>query len=197
MNKSKVYLAVLAIAAAAMFVFMQSSVKAAGNLLLNPGFESGSDVTADSWTPWGGSERLNELKHGGDWALHAWASDGTDDKGAFQDVSTTPGTKFVFTGYVMSPNETGMHKSPIAGGAEAYLEIEWFQGETKLSSVKSDTIKGTSDWKQLSVSGTVPDGVDKARFVVKIKSAAGSSGDVYFDDLEAAIQAKEEATPAK
>ena len=179
----KVYLAVLAVAAAAMFVFTQSS-KAADNLLLNPSFESGTDVNADNWTQWGGSERLNEYKHGGDWALHDWAADGTDDRGAFQDIKTTPGTKFVFTGYAMSPNETGMHKSPIAGGAEAYLEIEWFQGETKLSSVKSDTIKGAADWKQLSVSGTVPDGADAARFVVKVKSEAGSSGDAYFDDLE-------------
>ena len=179
----------LAVVAAAMVIFTQSSVKAADNLLVNPGFEAGSDISAESWNQWAGTERLNEFKHGGDWALHGWADDAPGDRGAFQDIKTTPGTKFVFTGYIMSPNETGMHKSPIAGGAEACLEIEWVQGETILSSVKSDTLKGASDWKQFSVNGTVPDGVDTARFIVKIKSEAGSSGDVYFDDLEA-TQAK-------
>jgi hypothetical protein len=181
MNKNKVCLAVLAVAA--MVIFTQSSARAADNLLLNPGFESGSDITADSWSPWGGCERLNEYKHGGEWGLHGWADDGTGDKGVYQDIKTTPGTKFVFTGYLMSPNESGMHKSPITGG-EAFLEIEWFQGDTKLSSIKSDSLKGASDWKQFSISGTVPASVDTARFVVKVKSEAGSSGDVYFDDLE-------------
>ncbi len=76
-----------------------------------------------------------------------------------------------------------MHKSPLVAG-EAFLEIEWFQGDAKLSSIKSDSVKGTTDWKQLSVSGTAPDGADKARFVVKVTSAAGASGDIYFDDLE-------------
>ena len=180
----KVYSTVLAIAAVAMLIFTQSSVKAADSLLINPGFESGSDITADNWNQWAGSERLSEFKHTGDWALHDWADDGTWDRGAFQDIKTATGTKFIFTCYAMSPNESGMYKSPIMGGAEAYLEIEWIQGETTLSSVKSDTIKGATDWKQLSVSGTVPDGADTARFVVKVKCESGSSGDVYFDDLE-------------
>lgn len=180
----KVYSNVLAIAAAAMFIFTQSSVNAADNLLLNPGFESGSEIASDSWTQWGDVERLNEFKHGGDWALHDWAADGEADRGAFQDIKTTPGTKLVFTGYVMVPNESGMHKSPLAGEAQGFLEIEWFQGETKLGSIKSESVTGATDWKQLSVSGTVPDGADMARFVVKVTSVGGSSGDAYFDDLE-------------
>ncbi|MDD4879338.1 MAG: hypothetical protein PHR22_02640, partial [Candidatus Omnitrophica bacterium] len=166
---SRAYSAVLAIAAAAMFIFTQSSVNAADNLLLNPGFESGTDITADGWNGWGGVERLNEFKHGGDWCLHDWAADGTDNRGAYQDISTTSGTKYVFTGYIMSPNESGMHKSPLAGG-EAFLEIEWFQGDDKLSSIKSESVTEATDWKQLSVSGTAPDGADKARFVVKVTS---------------------------
>ncbi|MDD5072299.1 MAG: hypothetical protein PHX64_04515 [Candidatus Omnitrophica bacterium] len=181
---SRAYLAVLAIAAAAVFIFTQSSVNAADNLLLNPGFESGTDITADNWNGWGGVERLNEFKHGGDWCLHDWAADGTDNRGAYQDVKVTPGTKLVFTGYVMVPNESGMHKSPLVGGAQGFLEIEWFQGETKLDSIKSESVTGATDWKQLSVSGTVPVGADMARFVVKVTSVGGSSGDAYFDDLE-------------
>ena len=177
----KVYAVVLA---AAVLVFSQSYVKAADNLLVNPGFESGTDINSDSWGQWGGVERLNEFKHGGDWALHDWASDGTADRGAFQDISTTAGTKYVFTGYIMSPNESGMHKSPLAGGGQAFLEIEWYKGDSKLGSIKSDSVKGATDWKQLSVSGAAPDGADKARFVVKVTSTAGSSGDIYFDDLE-------------
>ncbi|MDD4879731.1 MAG: hypothetical protein PHR22_04685, partial [Candidatus Omnitrophica bacterium] len=56
--------------------------------------------------------------------------------------------------------------------------------DDKLSSIKSESVTEATDWKQLSVSGTAPDGADKARFVVKVTSVAGSSGDIYFDDLE-------------
>ncbi len=176
---------------AVLIVAMPVIAKAA-NLLENPGFELEDNVDlskAAEWDTWMG-ERLNEFKRSGDWSLHSWAFDGDGDGGAWRAVPISAGTKVCFKGYLMSPKEGGYHKSPLTGGAEAFLEIEWFQGDTKLASIKSDILKGGSDWKLYSVTGTAPAGTDSARFVCKIRTAPGSSGDIYFDDLDVSIVTK-------
>lgn len=176
---------------AVVIVAMPAIVKAA-NLLENPGFEiegmEGSNRAA-GWDIWMG-ERLNEFKRSGSWSLHSWAFDGEGDGGAWRAMSVSAGNKVSFQGYLMSPKEGGYHTSPLAGGAEAFLEIEWFQGETKLDSVKSNILKGASDWKLYSVTGTAPAGTDSARFVCKIRTTPGSTGDIYFDDLDVNIVTK-------
>ncbi len=176
---------------AVVIVAMPAIAKAA-NLLENPGFEleglEGPSQAA-GWDIWMG-ERLNEFQRSGNWSLHSWAFDGEGDGGAWQAMPVSAGNKVSFKGYLMSPKEGGYHKSPLTGGAEAFLEIEWFQGDTKLASIKSDILKGDSDWKLYSVTGTAPAGIDSARFVCKIKTISGSSGDIYFDDLDASIVTK-------
>jgi hypothetical protein len=165
-------------------LFISLPSEAETGLLKNPGFESEVNKTTD-WDIWTG-ERLNEYKHSGDWSLHGWGFDGNGDTGAWQGISVTPGTKVEFKGYLMSPGEVGVpHKDPLKGGAEAYLEIEWYKGGTKLSSITSTKLTGASDWKLYSVSGVAPEGADSSRIVAKVKSVPGSSGDVYFDDLKA------------
>lgn len=167
-------------------LFVSFPLRAETNLLKNPGFESEADKTTD-WEVWMG-ERLDEFKHGGNWSLHGWGYDGDGDCGAWQGISVNPGTKVEFKGYLMSPGEVGVfHKDPLKDGAEAFLEIEWFKVETKLSSITSTKLTGASDWKLYSVSGTAPEGADSARIVAKVKSAPGSSGDVYFDDLKVVV----------
>ncbi len=158
------------------------------NLIQNPGFELGTGADADNWNQWS-AERLDEFPYSpSSWSLHSWAWDGTGDAGAWQGISVTSGTKLSFTGYIMSPSEGGYHKDPLAGGAEAFFEIEWWQGSTKLDSVKSAaSLMGASDWTLYSVAGIAPEGTDSARFICKLQSASGSSGDVYFDNLEAGI----------
>ncbi len=162
------------------FVYADASLK-------NGSFEfEGAKSLNDAadWEVWT-AERLDEFKRTGKWALHGWAFDGEGEGGAWQSISVTTGTKLTFSGYLMNPSEVGIyHKDPLKNGAEAFLEIEWFQGGSKLDSVKSETLKGPSVWKLYSVTATAPAGTDSARFVCKIKSVPGASGDVYFDDLE-------------
>ncbi len=175
--------------AAAVVTIVAMPAAAQANLLENPGFEAegydGANSTA-GWDVWLG-ERLDEFQRTGSWSLHGWGFDGDGDGGGWQTISVTPGSKVHFTGYLMSPSEGGFHKSPLAGGAEAFLEIEWFQGDTKLSSIKSDILRGESDWALYSAAGTAPSGIDSVRFVAKIQSIPGSSGDVYFDDLKVKV----------
>ncbi len=186
----KVYLATLVVMVAGL-IGMPSIAQT--NLLKNPGFEiEGYDGAnkAESWDIWMG-ERLNEFPRNGNWSLHSWAFDGEGDGGAWQGITVTPGTKIEFKGYLMSPGEVGVfHKDPLKNGAEAFLEIEWFRGNTKLSSVRSEKVRGATDWKLYSVTGTAPLGADSARLVAKVVSVYGSSGDIYFDDLEAKIISK-------
>jgi len=170
-------------------MFLAMPIAAQENLLENPGFEAeGYDGinSASDWDIWMG-ERLSELRRTGSWSLHGWGFDGDGDNGGWQGIFITPGTKFCFSGYLISPNEGGHHKSPLAGGAEAFLEIEWWQGDVKLSSARSSSLTGASDWKLYSVTDTAPTDADSVRFVVKTQSVPGSSGDVYFDDLKVMI----------
>lgn len=170
-------------------MFLAMPTAAGENLILNPGFETeGYDGvnSASDWDIWMG-ERLDEFQRTGSWSLHGWGFDGDGDNGGWQDVFVVPGTKFCFSGYLMSPGEGGHHKSPLADGAEAFLEIEWWQGDVKLSSARSNILRGASGWKLYSVTDTTPMGADSVRFVAKIQSVPGSTGDVYFDDLEVMI----------
>ncbi len=182
-----IILLLLAVVAAVM-----PAVSNASNLLENPGFEledHADAAKAAGWDIWMG-ERLNEFKHSGDWSLHSWAFDGEGDGGAWRAMPASAGSKISFQGYLMSPKEGGYHTSPLLGGAEAFLELEWFQGETKLGSEKSSILKGASDWKLYEVTGTAPAGADSVRFICKIKIAPGSSGDIYFDDLSVSALTK-------
>lgn len=176
----------------AVVIVVMPAIAKAANLLENPGFELENNVDsskAAEWDTWMG-ERLNEFQRSGNWSLHSWAFDGEGDGGAWRAVPISSGTKVCFKGYLMSPKEGSYHKSPLAGGAEAFLEIEWFEGETKLGSTKSDILKGASDWTLYAVTGTAPAGTDSARFVCKVKTISGSSGDIYFDDLDVSIVTK-------
>ena len=175
-----------------MILFVSVSARAETNLILNPGFEeielTASEDDAKYWDEWTG-KRSDLYSHSGQWSLNSWGADTTGDCGAWQgDISVTPGKQIVFTAYLMSPDGTGIGKSPLTGGAEAFIEIEW-RGTEPLKNIESPHLTGATNgkWKCYSVSGVAPQGTIAARFVCKVISAPGSSGDVYFDDLKAKI----------
>ena len=175
-----------------MVLFVSMPVKAETNLISNPGFEEmevgANQEDAKDWNEWAG-KRSDLYSHSGQWSLNSWGADTTGDCGAWQgDIPVTPGERVVFTAYLMSPNETGIGRSPLAGKAEAFIEIEW-RGTEPLQSVESNHLTDTTngEWKQYSVSGVAPQGTIAARFVCKVINVLGSRGDVYFDDLKAEI----------
>ncbi len=156
---------------------------AQANFLSNPGFEYGTGEDADDWEEWSWAQRRDSYAHGDStYSLHGWAASGTDNQGAWQSVSVAPGTTYFLTGYILSPNGTGNDHSPLTGGASAFLSIEWDGGQ-----LDSDAITATTDavWIQKQIaSWTAPEGITSATIVTKIQRADGSSGDVYFDDLD-------------
>ena len=193
-------------------LFASVLAKAEENLILNPGFEIKGPLTGDGETRYWvedddakywdevahGSKRSNLSKHRGKWSLNSWGGNYIEEHGAWQGddnsngqtqfIPIIQGTQIVFTAYLMSPNGEEIGKSPLSGGAEAFIEIEW-SGTSPVESVQSDYLTGTSNgkWKLYLVSGTAPPGTTAVRFVLKVICVPGSSGDVYFDDLKAVI----------
>ncbi|MCK5306447.1 MAG: hypothetical protein KAJ66_04870 [Candidatus Omnitrophica bacterium] len=176
------------------------------NLILNPGFEdvglTQNQDDARFWNEWD-SKRSNLYSYNGQWALNCWGSDDSNDRGAWQGdddgsgesqfISVSPGTRVLFSAYLMSPDTAGIGQSPLAGGVIAFLEIEW-RGTKPLESVKSPCLNSTTggSWEMYSVSGIAPQGTTSVRFVPKAISVPGSSGDVYFDELKAVIVTDED-----
>jgi hypothetical protein len=63
-----------------------------------------------------------------------------------------------------------------------FLDDTWAQTGSPL---ESNYITGTTDWTQVSVSGTIPAGTTKANFILKLSSSGTVSGNAYFDDAYA------------
>ncbi|MCK4519524.1 MAG: hypothetical protein KAU12_05330, partial [Candidatus Omnitrophica bacterium] len=154
----------------AMILLMPFSASAGENLVLNPGFEDVS-LTQDEddarfWNEWG-SKRSNIYSYAGEWSLNCWGSDDSSDRGAWQGdgddsgesqfIPVSSGTRVLFSGYLMSPDGTGIGQSSLAGGASAFLEIEW-RGAEPLESAKSSCLNGTTGgkWAKYSVSEIAP-----------------------------------------
>ncbi len=204
------YIGILIIA---MLLLASALAMAEENLILNSGFEQKKSLVLDEteryWTEdddadyweevsWGG-KRSNLYSRSGQWSLNSWGGDSTEKHGAWQGddnredentnfISIKPGTLVRFTAYLMSPDGARIGRSSLAGGAEAFIEIEW-GGDGFVESVESVHLSKTTrgEWKLFSVSGIAPAGTKVARFICKVSCIPGSGGDIYFDDLKAII----------
>ncbi|MCX8089637.1 MAG: PEP-CTERM sorting domain-containing protein [Verrucomicrobiae bacterium] len=133
----------------------------AQNLLLNPGFESGSGTSATSWTKWAGANREPWANHSGNYgmALEWWVS---SNGGFYQDVPGTyvPGDLYELSAWYLDDAATV--------GTSVYLsKIEWFNASNVMigSQVVNVSPLVNNTWKQLSMIGTVPTGTAYARVV--------------------------------
>lgn len=154
------------------------SVAKAANLLTNSNFDSG----IAPWNNWNGADVSTVYKQSAPNSLHAWGDNSTSDTGAWQSVSVTPGVTYSLSGYILSPNGVGNDQSPLAGGASAFYSVEWAGG----GRLDTSAITGTTNalWVNKQINWTAPTGITSAAIVAKIQRATGSSGDVYFDDLD-------------
>src|SRR5512143_3416263 len=81
----------------------------AGNLVLNPGFETAGNGAADAanWAEGTGHVRASDKFHLGGWALRStFRGAGTDTHSA-APMAVTPNTNYVFSGYIWRENSTG------------------------------------------------------------------------------------------
>ncbi len=102
--------------------------------------------------------------------------------GIFQDVSVTPGTQVIFSGWHATPS------SPLDVGIE--FRLEWRNSGTNSEvsrTPNSTTAPGGAAYQPFSLVSTVPAGADTARVVYAIQTFGGdgptNTGVVRLDDL--------------
>ena len=149
---------------------------AAGNLLLNAGFETDADGDGrpDDWTSKPKFTRSSEIAaHGGAFVGRHFA-DNNSGYSIVQDVNVTAGTQYAFDGFV---------NVPATGDAFTFeIKVRWYSGSDQLNTAKLLTVSSaTAGWQALNASSaTAPAGATSAGVMMTVKSLNGT---IYVDDL--------------
>ena len=140
-----------------------------GNLLANPGFESG----ATSWTGVSGEASISILTfHTGIQALQI-VQPALGQKVVYQTVNVTAGQSYSASGWIRTNSIT-------SGGAQIFINWRNASGQgMSLSYV--GTQLGTTNWTQYSLNATAPVDAVTARF--SLGQIQGTGGTAWFDDL--------------
>lgn len=175
----------------------------AGNILVNPGFESG----ATGWTiytPQGAGGNVFETQaptHGGvnvykNWGC--WCSD-TNLNSVYQDNPSGAGSKYDASGYARSGN----NGDTIGGLNEAWLEVDFLDAGgavlERYESAHLDSTASTTEWTYCAITNkvdpvsgailgsvpslTAPAGTKVVRFYAKYRQILGGGGSAQFDDM--------------
>ena len=174
---------------ALLLVFTVPDVKAGEGVLIDPGFEMGSE----EWSEWNSDEEAasgeisTEQFHSGSHSAKRWLTNPTElTYSVFiqpLNIDVNEGDVISFSGWMMSPPE-----DPLKLGAEALLVIEFWSGGEKVDFPESTRLGRRSQWKKYTVSGVVPEGADAVKVCAFLFGFEGASGTVYFDDLKVEIK---------
>lgn len=187
-----------------------------GNLLTNPGFESGNLA---GWTAYGSGGNTfvaptNSLPAhtGGDvFKVYGQFTGGANYSGVYQDVLVTPGANYMADGWALTPNGDNL-----AGGNLAWLEVTFRNdADTLLSLYRSEALDASTTpglWQHLLVTNqfdpatyarvgavsdlVAPPGATKARCQIVFQQPLTAAGAALFDDLNLATPDSSEATVA-
>lgn len=140
-----------------------------GNLLANPGFESGSA----NWTGVSGLASITNLVfHSGILALET-IQPASGSVMVYQSVNVTEGQSYFASGWIRTNAVT-------SGGTQ--ININWRNASGQgFEQANVGTQFGTVNWTYYSTNVTAPVGAVAARFTVGIIRGTGGVG--YFDDL--------------
>jgi hypothetical protein len=151
-----------------------------GNLLADPGFESGTIVSSGSggWNALNGSGFSQDYAHSGSWSMKA-AYDGIYSHSfSAQGISSVPGSLYTLTGWAYLPNSLGESSS-------AYMLLAFVTAKGEMIFNASAFLDGSSPvqtWIPLSVFVPVPANVASMSVVLNLWNATPGAV-VYFDDL--------------
>lgn len=158
---------------------------ASANLLLNPGFESGSGNDATSWWRYENAGRESWANRSGSYGMAWWSW--SDWYGGFgQDVSVSLGVGQVVQFTIWGNAETGFVGK--AGSEEAWLKLEFWSGSTKSyevqQSIYSALVGSYNTWNQYTLTVTnTQSGITMVKPVVGFGNVVGyNSGAVKWDD---------------
>jgi len=167
-----IYLAVLVIAS-----FILVCTPAHANLLVNPGFETGSfgtdwvGVNAQANSGWGPGA------HSGTYQAMVWNN--VDNVGeAYQEVNVTANQAYAFSIWGVRDTAGVGDESTSA----YYMALRWYAGTTPLTSDDKDLGAMTTSWAQQTMNATAPATADKVRVVFGADGTANRAS--FYDDAD-------------
>jgi uncharacterized repeat protein (TIGR01451 family) len=155
-------------------------VRPAAELLLNPGFETGTGGAPDYWQKYGGTlAQTDSLVHGGVYAAR-FDSASTSTKWVYQVVTVTGQVAYVFSAWALK-NDPNVD--------EVYLRASWYEsGDGSGSAIGNDDsisrLTSNDATYRLLTTGpiTAPSGAQSARARMMLNPVGSVSCTVYFDD---------------
>jgi hypothetical protein len=154
------------------------------NLLLNGGFESGTDTTADNWSQFGNATRETRAAMTGSYGLIEFGNwtGNTNYSAAYQDVPATAGQFFFATVYVATTNY-----DQIGSANSAFLKLEFYDVSTNfLGSVPAanplTSASPVDTWILQTVAATAPSNTAFVRTTLIFEQDNGQGGSAYFDN---------------
>ena len=166
------YLVVLVIAS-----FILVCAPAHANLLVNPGFETGSfdtdwvGVDAQANSGWGPGA------HSGTYQAMVWNN--SDNVGeAYQEVAVTANQTYAFSIWGVRDTAGLGDESTSA----YYMALRWYAGTTPLTSSDKDLGALTTDWVQQTMNATAPATADKVQVVFGANGTANKAS--FYDDAD-------------
>lgn len=172
-------LAILVLGLALVF----TAATAEANLLTNAGFEDGN---LNGWGSWntGSSSVVTTPVHSGTYALDLALDATISNGGRLQNLinqGMSVGDPLLASVWIRTAS---------LSNANAYLRVEFIDDAWNSTgpALQTSSITGTTDWTQVSVSGSIPTGTTKANYIVMLGSdGTGYTGNAYFDDASAAV----------
>ncbi len=157
---------------------INNSTSAAGNVIVNPGFESGGNITGgeEGWFGPAQSSIANSAAnaHSGNYVMQVTPNGTQLDVYAGTYYQVTPGDSLNFEGYV---------KNSAGTNGTAGIEITWYDKDKAVLSSTTNfaSLPGTS-YVLRQINGTAPANAVYARVSAVVGSGA-TTGTFYFDDF--------------
>ncbi len=171
------------VAVAALTITAVSSLSAAANSLVNPGFED--PITMDgppfvgSWEGFAGgsasSANSTAMPRTGAQSLDLSVTGANTFAGAFQDVGVVGGVPYIFSGW---------HKLLDGNSGGTEVRIEWRDATSEVGRTPNLVAATTAAYTQFSLQATAPANATIARAVYAIQSfGASAPQNVLVDDV--------------
>jgi hypothetical protein len=182
------------VAGFAVTALLLTPTAASANLLVDPGFESGTPVAGGigGWEPFNAAAFSTAQAYSGAYSMELLTTNNVP--GAYQVIPASPGDVFTLTGWAMAPVALA-GPEPAFGG----IQISYFDDlGTDLGTVETGPGTAAADfrginqaggdfvagvWEELSVTATAPAGTTKIQAFPIYIDFSGNTQGIYVDDM--------------